>query len=62
VIENDETREREAWRLWHVLQSMSDTLWERYESAFMGFCIEEMDANEYGASFREKRVDNESPF
>jgi hypothetical protein len=31
----------EAWCLWHLLQSVSDTLWRRYESAFMDFCGEE---------------------
>lgn len=30
----------EAWRLWHLLQSLGDVLWERYESAFMDFCGE----------------------
>jgi hypothetical protein len=37
----------EAWRLWHQLQSFSDSLWERYESAFMDFCGEESCGNGY---------------
>jgi hypothetical protein len=31
----------EAWRIWRLLQGLSDTLWERYESAFLDFCGEE---------------------
>lgn len=44
----------EAWRLWHLLQELSDALWDRYASAFMDFC---------GEDCHEPFVDtNEPPF
>jgi hypothetical protein len=31
----------QAWRLWHLLQELSDSIWEHYESAFLDFCGED---------------------
>lgn len=52
----------DAWRLWHLLQMVSDALWERYESAFMDFCAEERGRGERPASDKEVFVDNDLPF
>lgn len=30
----------QAWRIWNLLQMLSDALWERYESAFLDYCGE----------------------
>ena len=32
--------EQKAWRLWHLMQEVSDALWERNEQAFMEFCTQ----------------------
>jgi hypothetical protein len=45
----------EAWRLWQLLQSLGDALWERYESAFMDFCGEDSRDIEY--AFVDQRDD-----
>lgn len=52
----------EAWRLWHLLQNLSDTLWNRYESAFMDFCGEEMGDAGNDADLTEISGDKELPF
>jgi hypothetical protein len=51
----------EAWRLWHLLQNLSDTLWNRYESAFMDFCGEAMERNDNGVPEREELLHNQPP-
>ena len=53
---------QQAWALWHLLQNLSDILWNRYESAFLDFCIEEDKDNQYRAVIREELPDNELPF
>ncbi len=53
---------QEAWRLWHLLQQFSDALWNRYESAFMDFCGEEMERNGSFAPYGKDDTDNEPPF
>lgn len=52
----------EVWRLWHLLQNLSDTLWNRYESAFMDFCGEEMGDASNDADLTEISGDKELPF
>jgi hypothetical protein len=31
----------QAWRLWHLLQELSNSIWEHYESAFLDFSSED---------------------
>jgi hypothetical protein len=33
----------DAWRLWHQLQALSDSIWKRYEPDFIELCIAEED-------------------
>jgi hypothetical protein len=33
--------EEKAWRLWHLMQEVSDALWDRNKRAFMEFCVRE---------------------
>jgi hypothetical protein len=49
----------EAWRLWHLLQSFSDALWEHYQSAFMDFSAEEQRDNCY---YSKETDSDELPF
>jgi hypothetical protein len=37
--------EEKAWRLWHLMQEVSDALWERNARAFMKFCVQEDERN-----------------
>jgi hypothetical protein len=53
---------QEAWALWHLLQNFSDLLWNRYESAFLGFCIEAQEENHYCGSSPKESSANELPF
>jgi hypothetical protein len=39
--------EEKAWRLWHLMQEVSDALWERNARAFMKFCVREDERNGY---------------
>jgi len=39
--------EQKAWRLWQLLQEVSDALWDCNEQAFMDFCIRENEENSY---------------
>lgn len=52
----------EAWRLWHLLQNLSDILWSRYESAFMDFCGEDVGREGSGTGFKEINGDGDLPF
>jgi hypothetical protein len=52
----------EAWRLWHLLQNLSDTLWNRYESAFMDFCGEDAGRGKNDTGFNEINGDGDLPF
>jgi len=52
----------EAWRLWHLLQNLSDTLWNRYESAFMDFCGEDMGVESTDTDLTEISGDKDLPF
>jgi hypothetical protein len=52
----------EAWRLWHLLQTFSDTLWQHYESAFMDFCDQEQRENCYYDSTSDSNSGDELPF
>jgi hypothetical protein len=52
----------EAWRLWHLLQNLSETLWRRYESAFMDFCGEDMGGESTDTDLTEISGDNDLPF
>jgi hypothetical protein len=49
----------QAWRLWHLLQLVSDALWSRYESAFLDFCGEE---SCQGRSYAGAEDTEEQPF
>lgn len=31
--------EEKAWRLWHLMQEVSDALWEHNVRSFMKFCV-----------------------
>lgn len=53
---------QEAWRLWHLLQTLSDTLWQHYESAFMDFCAQEQRENGYYDSMSASNSGDELPF
>lgn len=52
----------EAWRLWHLLQVLSDELWNKYESAFMDFCGEDMHNADSSAVMREQFGEEDLPF
>jgi hypothetical protein len=52
----------EAWRLWHLLQNLSDALWNRYESAFLDFCGENVGRHGSDAGLKENTGDSELPF
>jgi hypothetical protein len=39
--------EANAWRLWHLMQLVSDALWDYNEEAFLKFCEESQKDSEY---------------
>jgi hypothetical protein len=43
----------DAWRLWHQLQILSDSIWKRYEPDFIELCIAEED--------RRQRITGDDP-
>lgn len=43
TITDDREELFEAWRLWHQLQALSDSIWKRYEPDFIELCIAEED-------------------
>lgn len=53
---------QEAWRVWHLLQNLSDTLWDRYENAFLGIWEEEQEHNQYCDLTRDAAMETELPF
>lgn len=54
---------QEAWRVWHLLQKLSDTIWEHYESAFMDIWEQEQVENDqYCESTKNDSMDTEIPF
>jgi hypothetical protein len=50
--------EEKAWRLWHLMQEVSDALWERNERAFMKFCAQEDKRNCYIKAASEQSEDD----
>ena len=39
--------DEKAWRLWHLMQEVSSELWDRYEEAFMKFCMRDNERSGY---------------
>jgi hypothetical protein len=38
----------DAWRLWHKLNQLAESIWEAHEKEFLEFCMEEAEDQCYG--------------